>query len=173
MGVDLAPEAIEAATSGHRVPGLSFVAHDWDEALPPTLGHFDAAVFFDSLHHSDDEIGPLRTAYGALREGGVCVTCEPGTGHGDSPCSVHAHETFGVNERDMSPRQIISAGRAVGFVSESVFAHPQEVYRTIYGQQAKLTLKDRFLSSSVGYATRILRTATIQRRHWGVVVLTK
>jgi SAM-dependent methyltransferase len=173
VGVDFAPEAIASATSAHQLAGLTFLAHDWDEALPPELGSFDAAVFFDALHHSDNENAPLRTARLALREGGICVTCEPGTGHAASPSSVHATTTFGVNERDMTPQQIITAGSKAGFRSASVFPHPQEVFRSVYGQQAKVTLRDRLLNTRAGHVVRVLRTVTIQQRHWGIVVLTK
>lgn len=173
LGVDFSPEAIEAGSVAHRVPGLTFLAHDWDEPLPTSSGSFDAAVFFDSLHHSENELHPLRTAYAALHNGGVCVACEPGTGHAVSAGSVHAVETFGVNERDMTPRQIMTAGTTVGFRSASVLPHPQEIHRSIYGKHDQVTTKDRLLATRPGQVIRTLRTVTTQQRHWGVVVLTK
>jgi 2-polyprenyl-3-methyl-5-hydroxy-6-metoxy-1,4-benzoquinol methylase len=173
VGVDFSPEAILAATSAHQIPGLTFLAHDWDEALSPGLGPFDATVFFDALHHSDNELGPLRTAWLALRAGGICITCEPGTGHAGSTSSIHARSTFGVNERDMTPTQVMAAGREVGFAVKSVYPHPQEVYRSAYAQRTNVTLRDRLLSTRIGYVIRVLRTVTIQKRHWGIVVLTK
>jgi SAM-dependent methyltransferase len=173
LGVDFSPEAIETAASAHQLAGLTFAAQDWDVPIPPEAGAFDAAVFFDCLHHSDDERAPLRTAYAALRPGGICITCEPGTGHAASPGSVHAMATFGVNERDMPPRQVVAAGRDAGFTSATVLPHPQLVHQAVYGTRPTTSAKDRLLSSRVGRFALALRAVSVQEQRWAVVVLSK
>lgn len=174
LGVDFSPEAIGAARAAYRIPGLAFLEHDWDVPLDPSLGQFDAAVFIDCLHHSMDETGPLRTAYAALAgKGSVCVVCEPGTGHAVSAGSLHAVEVFGVNERDMTPPQVIAAGRRAGFTSTRVLPHPQEVHRSLYEERVGSGRADRFLSTSFGRFVQASRMVTVHRRRWGVVVLTK
>ena len=50
----------------------------------PFVEDFDAAFFFDSLHHSVDEEAALRMVCRVLRPNGVCITSEPGDGHARS-----------------------------------------------------------------------------------------
>jgi len=114
VGVDLSPEAVDTARAAFPLPSLAFAIHDFDEPLPQSFGLFDAVVFFDTLHHAEDERRPLRAAYLALRDGGVCVACEPGTGHAVSEGSIHAVATFGGRERAMPPPQVVAAGREAG-----------------------------------------------------------
>jgi SAM-dependent methyltransferase len=173
LGVDFSPEAIAVASTTHLLPGLHFLAQDWDESLPSESGRFDAAVFFDSLHHSDNELPPLMTAFAALGDGGICVTCEPGTGHAASTGSQHAMQTFGVNERDMPPGQIIAAGTKAGFRSATVLPHPQLVHQSLYGTRPPETLKDRLLATRAGRVALAIRTLTMQERRWAIVVLAK
>lgn len=174
LGIDFSPEAITVARATHRHAGLTFLQHDWDEPLDSSLGRFDVAVFIDCLHHSMDEVGPLRTAYSSLKaSGSICVVCEPGTGHADSAGSLHAVEVFGVNERDMTPVQVVDAGRRAGFASTVVLPHPQEVHRSIFEERVGSGMADRFLATSLGRLVQVTRIVTIHKQKWGVVVLTK
>jgi SAM-dependent methyltransferase len=125
VGQDIAPDMIAEAENnvaryetGDRV---SFVVADYEEMA--FRSEFDAAVFFDSLHHSVDERAALRAVYTALRPGGVCLTSEPGEGHARSGHSVRAVRDFGVTERDMPARRIIRAARAEGFIDFRTFPH--------------------------------------------------
>lgn len=172
-GVDISPEAIDAARSSFPLERLTYAVHDFDAELPSELGPFDAAVFYDALHHSEDETRPLRTAYLALSARGVCLACEPGSGHASSPESQHASALWGVLERDMTPQQVASAGRCVGFTSIEVMPHPSEVLRSLYLPLPRGSLRDRLLSTSAGRVVRLARVATIRRRNWGFVRLTK
>lgn len=173
LGLDLSVDAIDAARKYHDLPGLTFVVHDFDRALPVDEPRFDAAVFFDCLHHSEDELKPLRTAYEALKDQGVCVVCEPGRGHAHSVSSQHASSVFGVLERDMSPQRVVAAATVAGFTKAKVLPHPHELCRNIYLARPRSTLRERLLASDLGQVLRILRAVTIQRRHWGLVRLTK
>jgi 2-polyprenyl-3-methyl-5-hydroxy-6-metoxy-1,4-benzoquinol methylase len=173
LGVDLATEAIEAARSYHQVPGVTFAVHDFDQPLSHELQHFGAAVFFDCLHHSEDELRPLRTAYEALDDRGVCIVCEPGKGHADSESALLASRVFGVLERDMSPQQVLAAAKVVGFAHAKVLPHPHEICRNIYLSRPRSTWRERVLASEVGEVLRLVRAITVQRRHCGLVRLTK
>ena len=101
---------------------LRFVVGDY-ESLGFT-SEFDCAIFYDSLHHAEDERRAMASVYGALKPGGVCVTLEPGEGHADQPTSLEVAEKYGVVERDMPPNLIIAAGGAAGFREFQVFPRP-------------------------------------------------
>jgi len=62
---------------------------------------FDVVLIYDALHHAADEGAVIRNAYKALREGGVFITAEPGTGHSIQPGSLEAARRFGTAEKDM------------------------------------------------------------------------
>jgi SAM-dependent methyltransferase len=117
-------KAFAAATS------LNFVHSDYEG-----LGfrdEFDCAVFFDSLHHAVDERAALRSAFDALKPGGVLITHEPGEGHATTPASIEAMAQYGVTERDMPPHLIIRRGREIGFGACDVFPMPHELNRFFY-----------------------------------------
>src|SRR5205085_1649437 len=104
VGVDLAPEMIRLANEQRDAFGLTnlrFAVSDYESL--PYRAEFDAAVFFDSLHHADDEALAVRAAFAALGPGGVCIADEPGEGHARSDESLAAVARFGVTEKDMPP----------------------------------------------------------------------
>jgi SAM-dependent methyltransferase len=173
VGTDLSPEAVTAAQSFYDDVEVTYVVHDFDQPLPDDVGRFAAAVFFDCLHHSADEARPLRTAFLALKPGGICVVCEPGRGHADSETSLAANRMHGVRERDMPPTSVVAAGRAAGFARSEVFPHPQELARNVYFERDTSNLRQRLLASRAGEVVRLVRAVTIQRKHWGLVRLSK
>ena len=130
-GLDLVPGALHLARMNPPyvgLPGPRFVAGEVERM--PFAGGFDAVLFFDSLHHSVDEVAALRSAWQALRPGGVCVTSEPGRGHADA--SRPAVETFGVTEKDMPAAHIRAVGASVGFSSSRMYARADEVGALLY-----------------------------------------
>ena len=86
----------------------------------PYREEFDAALFYDALHHAENERAALAATYEALRPGGVCITVEPGEGHGVASAGIAAE--LGVTEKDMPPHHIIAVGREVGFRRFRVYA---------------------------------------------------
>lgn len=89
---------------------------------------FDCAVFYDCLHHAEDEYSALRSVYHALKEGGILITVEPGVGHSKSVHSIKAVQEFGVTEKDMPPKKIISIAKKIGFrYSEVYLRHLQPI----------------------------------------------
>jgi SAM-dependent methyltransferase len=143
-GVDLAPDMIaHAEDNGVRagVDGLAFVVCDYEEL--PFRGEFDAAVFFDALHHAVDEEAALTGAWRALRTGGVCVTSEPGEGHHLSPEAREAVRRYNVTEKEMAPRHIIDVGRRVGFRRGRVYPHAFDLHHNLYRRLPEAALPQR------------------------------
>lgn len=142
---------------------LSFVIGDYEDLHYED--EFDCAVFFDALHHAVNEEEALRTVFRALRPGGVCLTSEPGVGHGRKSRAVS--DKYGVTEKDMPATKIIALGKQVGFTSFRVYPHVSRVGDTIYrkpGFDAGLFLK-RWAWSLLPYY--------FAKHHGGIVVLTK
>lgn len=136
VGQDISDDMIALAEENRARQGvghtLSFICGDY-EAIDHANA-FDAVIFFDCLHHADDETAALRAARAALRTGGLLVTHEPGEGHSTAPGSIEAMQIYGVNERDMPPRLIRSTGTRTGFGNFRVYPMPQEIYDQFYGE---------------------------------------
>jgi SAM-dependent methyltransferase len=92
---------------------------------------FDAVVYFDSLHHAIDETAALRSAFRALRRGGMCLALEPGRGHGTK--SAEVDEAFDITDKDMPPLHVCRVGRSVGFARTRVAPAPQHLGKALFG----------------------------------------
>ncbi|MGD0881650.1 MAG: class I SAM-dependent methyltransferase [Acidimicrobiales bacterium] len=172
-GIDLSPEAIAFAIQYHHQAGVQFQVHDFDDPIGNPAS-YDIAVFFDSLHHSVDEVNPLRLAFDALRPGGVCIVCEPGKGHADAVTSRDAMSGHGVTERDMTPPMVVAAASKVGFTGAEVFPHPQRFIAPAYRLRNPNGSTKQWLLRRPGIAAlRAWYAATLERRRWGLVKLTK
>jgi SAM-dependent methyltransferase len=136
VGQDIARDMIVLAEeNAARAPGtrLSFIESDYE-----SLGfrdEFDCAVFFDCLHHAVDELAALRSAFDALKPGGVLITHEPGEGHSTTPASLDAMRLYGVTERDMPPSLIIRRGREVGFDRADIFPMQHDLNAVFYRRE--------------------------------------
>jgi SAM-dependent methyltransferase len=171
VATDVAPAAIRLARE-NRIFNRGGVP-EYCVADSESLGYesaFDAVVFFDSLHHSIDELAAIRSAYRALRPGGVCIALEPGLAH---HCrSLQAEAEFDVTEKDMPPLYIRRLGRKAGFKQCRIYPHPQRLGRTLYAHR-----------SIAGWRTLILQFRLLRylalfifmalRRDNGIVVLKK
>ncbi|AOF95469.1 class I SAM-dependent methyltransferase [Sphingobium sp. RAC03] len=173
-GQDIAPDMIALAQENARINGVgdrtTFLCSDF-EALDLD-GQFDAALFFDALHHADDEALAIRSAYRALKPGGMLITHEPGEGHSQSPESIEAMAKFGVAERDMPPHLIIARGREAGFTSHRVLPIPALLHSTFYQER---DYSGRWLSKRrwkmMQRAVRMLFSPDVKQG--AIVVLTK
>jgi SAM-dependent methyltransferase len=133
IGVDICPDMIALADQlreKENLDNLEFVVSDYEDLH--YRDEFDAALFYDSLHHAVDPALAVQRTCQALRAGGVCITSEPGVGHADAPHSREAVLKFGVTERDMPPALIVQLGRAAGFRSFRVFPSPGQVHALLY-----------------------------------------
>src|SRR5262245_48177200 len=165
VGVDIAPSMIRLAEESRDRAGLgnlSFVCSDYESLS--IRGEFDCAVFFDSLHHADNEGLALRKAYDALKPGGVCLASEPGRGHHTSAVSQHAMERYGVNEKDMPPEHVVTLAREAGFREFRVFPHVQALANAVYTQRRE-PMAEPF--ASVDAAPPAVVRRSFARRAWG------
>jgi SAM-dependent methyltransferase len=123
VGQDIAPDMIALAEANADTAdpfSLRFLVCDYERL--ELDDEFDAALFYDALHHAEDERLALAGVHRALRPGGVCITVEPGAGHAANAQAVA--ERFGVTEKDMPPRHIMAIGRDVGFREFRVYRRP-------------------------------------------------
>jgi len=132
-GVDISPEAIAAAEKQSRERNLTnarFLVGDYEGFTPAES--YDYALFYDSLHHAEDELTAVRCAFDALRPGGAMIAFEPRHGHSLTATSQNAVKEFGVHEKDMPPDYIARLGRQVGFARHLILPRSHEVMRSLY-----------------------------------------
>jgi SAM-dependent methyltransferase len=170
VGTDVSAHAIELATTHpafNQDSQPTFLVGDSEHL--DFADEFDAVVFFDSLHHSVDEAGALRSAYRALHRGGVCVTSEPGRGHHANSQEVVAQ--YDVTEKDMPADHIIRLGKQIGFRSGTAYPPFDELARAML-RPAGSWLRRLWRRSPLRYLWLMLRLP-FQTRDHGFVVLTK
>lgn len=122
VGQDICGDLIavaEQVRDRYGAPSASFVEQDYESM--EYREEFDAALFYDALHHAEDEKAALAAVFTALRPGGVCVAMEPGEGHAVAAGTLDYVEKYGVTEKDMPPHHIIALAREVGFRSFRVY----------------------------------------------------
>jgi len=171
LGVDIAKEAIVAAQAsfGKSNKNLTFECADYDKIK--YNNEFDVVVFFDSLHHSDDESIALLAAYKTLKPGGVIVLCEPGKGHSKSPTSISAVAQYGVSERDMPPKISKLSLKKAGFRNIKVYAYPAISHRIAYKQFEGS--KKKYINSGALRGMILLGLNTVLKNNHGIVIATK
>ncbi len=177
VGQDIAPDMLTLAEQNkvrYAPEKLRFERCDYESL--PFDAEFECAVFFDSLHHCDDEVAALRSVYRALKPGGVLITHEPGKGHSTNPHSIKAMELYGVNERDMPPSLIISAGRSVGFNDFRVLPMPDKLHQIFYAKHKRNTAAPAWLQAYRAFRRRIYLVGKMSKGamdRGSIVVLTK
>ena len=121
-GQDISEDGIALANENKAKAGLgnlNFIVADYEHLS--FSNEFDGAVFYDCLHHSEDTHFALSSVYRALKPGGCCVTFEPGTGHAAAEASVNARKQWGVTEKDMPPKTILTLAQQIGFREQDVY----------------------------------------------------
>lgn len=165
---DIAPDMVELQrlnANRYGAPLEAAVVCDFESL--PFESEFDAVLFYDCLHHAEDEVRALRSAHRALKPGGVCITLEPGRGHARAHHSVTARALYGTNERDMPPSTILRAARQVGFARHAVYSRPPPTMMLTRGRWPRPSVLVPLITQLVMRATPLAMT----RGH--LVVLTK
>jgi len=125
---DIAEDAIYYAEQNkdrHQLSNIKFVASDYENMTFDN--EFDCAVFYDCLHHAQNENVAIEMVYKALRPGGMLITLEPGCGHSQTEATKLAMELYGTTEKDMPPYLIMQAGLKAGFRSFKLYERPLDV----------------------------------------------
>ena len=130
------------------------------------------AIFFDALHHAEDERDGLAAAYKALRPGGTIIVCEPGLGHAKNPVSIEAVRLYNVNERDMPPKLSRKQLKAVGFRNLHTYAYPAMVHRALYNQGNR-GITRLLRGNAIMRGLTVLALATVAKPWHGIVTAVK
>jgi SAM-dependent methyltransferase len=162
-GVDISPEAIAEAQKQCQSRGLTnakFVVGDYESFAPQEK--YDCALFYDSLHHAENELSAVRCAFESLKPGGVMIAFETHLGHSQTPASLNAVAEFGVHEKDMPPEYVARLGKQVGFDRHLILQRPHQIMRTLYRPSYRqgtsvFDLKTRLLLSKMRVIRRLFR----------------
>lgn len=157
VGVDIAPEMVRLAERQRAAAGVasaSFRVCDYESLAFDS--EFDAAVFFDALHHAEDERLAVGRAFAALKPGGILLAEEPGEGHSAAEWSVTAVAQFGVTEKDMPPARVVELGREAGFTAFRAFPHPDELVAAVLAPQEGPASDPFATPSRLGAVERLL-----------------
>ncbi len=133
IGQDLAKEAIDLAnqrTGKYPLAALNFICSDYESL--DFKEEFDFAIFYDSLHHAENEFQALQKAYNSLKKGGKLITSEPGFGHGESEAALNAVAQYGVTEKSMSPYKIKKMAKKIGFSKIKSYPHHRHITKLAY-----------------------------------------
>ncbi len=156
VGVDVSPFAVRAATDNPPFadpPPAEFVVADW-EALD-YRDEFDAVIFYESLHHAVDELKAVRSAYQALKPGGVLLASETGVGH-----------------EALWPKRVLQLGAAAGFRRRLVYPRGDHVGRLLYGKPASRWKAAAAAVWPVKYLA-VLFAMMFGKRNFGLVAMYK
>src|SRR5581483_7308593 len=134
VGQDLSEHAIRLAKenpvfyAGRRP---EFVSGDYEQM--EFHNEFDAVVFFSSLHHAFDEARAIHAAHRALRDGGLLIASEPGTGHARTAAAFS--EAHDITDKDMPPSRINALARAAGFPKFRMYPHADELCQIAFDRR--------------------------------------
>ena len=172
-GQDISETAIRYADKiidHEKMDHLKFIVGDYEDMSFEY--EFDCAVFFDSLHHADNEEDSLRMVYRALKPGGMCITSEPGIGHSRSEGPVEAVRLYDVTEKDMPPKRIIRAGKKAGFKLFDVYPHASFI-PTVYGRTGDKGILTKLLRLNAVRTFMAMSVMFFFKRVGGIVVMIK
>jgi ubiquinone/menaquinone biosynthesis C-methylase UbiE len=114
VAVDISHDMLLAGRSRPQGASISAVAGDM-EALPFHSGTFDKAICLSALHHVPDTRAAVKEIGRVLKSDGVALFSEPGKGHAEAPVAAAAVRDFGVLEREILVRDLVTACRDAGF----------------------------------------------------------
>lgn len=134
VGVDISERMIEIARerSAREHLAVEFVVGDMEQ-LALGRNDFDAALFFDCLHHCPAYDAALERAFAHLRPGGYVLLMETTWLHRFSPHARQVVRQFGVTELGFTKRQLRSALRAAGFHRITFYHDTGRCYRGFAG----------------------------------------
>ena len=180
VGQDIAPDMIYHANVNkqhYQTANVRFVVCDYEDM--GFANEFDGAIFFDALHHAENERLALEMVFRALRPGGICITHEPGEGHAAAEVSRMVVQKFNVTEKDMPPHHIIRLATEIGFSNYCCYPFPEDLVEYAYGcvtaavARRRLSLRKRFLRQLRDARNLKRKLFDNVQRTGGLVVITK
>ncbi len=132
-GVDISEDAVNLARERaieEGVTGAHFIVADYEGFVASR--EYDYVLFYDALHHAEDEQEAVHAAWRALKPGGAMFAFEPGAGHSGSAGAKRAVETYGVHEKDMPPVYVWKLGKRAGFRRKLFLPLPHDAGRAVY-----------------------------------------
>lgn len=130
IGIDLSYDWIRVAKRQWKLPNLSYWVADYvTDTISRDIG---AITMHDTLHHAEDEQQWLQRAYDLLPEGGVLLTCEPGTGHSTSQNTIDSVKKYGTIEKDMPITYIAKMGYEIGFSDVTCYPSAKQAMYLMY-----------------------------------------
>lgn len=154
-----------------NLENLTFIESDFETM--DFRNEFDCAVFYDSLHHSDDELQALQKVYQALKPGGLCLTVEPGKGHHKTESAKTAMLKWDVNEKSMPPPRIVKLAKQCGFMSWETYHRPRRLHEVLWGNPSGSPLMNELLKWKFMKTLGAILFLLMWRRWEGIVVLRK
>lgn len=134
VGVDVSDHMIEIARERSRrdnVPA-NFAVGDM-ESLSLDRKDFDAALYFDCLHHCPNFGEALKRTYEHLKPGGWLLLMETTFLHRFSPHAKQVTKEYGITELGFTRGQLRRALRAAGFTDVGFHHDPGPSYRGFFG----------------------------------------
>jgi ubiquinone/menaquinone biosynthesis C-methylase UbiE len=172
-GQDISSDMVECANKNREkehLENLEFTVCDYEQMQYDS--EFDCAVFYDSLHHSENMEMALKMVWKALKPGGICITCEPGKGHAQSEISQQVVEEYDTTEQDMPPNKVIKIGKKVGFTTFKVYPRIIHLTKVMYGTP-KGKLVNLIFKTPLLKQVAFLFLLLFSKKNHGMVVLEK
>lgn len=178
-GQDICEDVIRIAKKQNDIEGMNanpdFITDDY-EAISYT-GAFDCAIFFDCLHHAEDERSALKSVFHALKKGGICICSEPGYGHAQNANVIEHINQYGITEKSMAPLYIKRIAREVGFSRIEIFPRLRMINKLLYKPSSTITKKNIVMKymltkNFIRYGITFYWIA-VHKYLEGIVVLTK
>lgn len=137
LGIDFSKDWINLSKRRFKHPNLTYKCVNYETYKFDHL--FDAIVMHDALHHAPDEYKWIKRAYNLLKDGGVLVTSEPGTGHAANPETKKVVDRFHVTEKDMPVGYIVEMGQKAGFKDAIGYPSAKFVMELMYLRRYECT----------------------------------
>jgi len=166
-GLDISPAMIEASRRLRSLPGLDFIAADFESMTFDRS--FDAVLFFGSLHHSEHPEAALASCRNALKEGGVIVLMEPGEGHEETESARACAQEFGLTERSLPPAMSCGMLHKLGFRDLQVLPMLSVLSASLRQPAEQRSAKYRLVARMLGIHMATALQAARSCRHVAIV----
>ncbi|GEM_PF-1262047 len=157
--IDISREMIEVtkerAKRENLLKNITFTISDFDTFS--SKDKFDAVLFYDCLHHSEDKFKTIKNAYNNLKDNGIVVLFEPNWIHGHK-YKNHIDEC-GRLEQGLFKYKWTKLIKKAGFKKVETFYSIERLYRKSVGDFLKHAVRVCYESTPFDFSSRILLRA--------------